>query len=358
MNLSLMFVRMLFFILSIFFVTVYMISSSAGASFENILSGIFLGSVLGALLMGFDFLFRKFNLRSFNISILGLFIGYLMGEALLLIFNAILDISSLSVTFKPQTIEIIKISLFLFGTYLGTIMTLKASDEFCLSIPFIKLTSSFQKKKDLLLDLSSLSDTRLIDLSATGLLNEQLVIPRFFIKELLAQTEFSDEASRMKAKKSLETIKKLEEQPFLKLRFSETDFPETQDLQAKLIRLARFLEANILSSDISKIQTPILEGIQVINLHTLSNALKPLTQTGEYLKIKIQRQGKEPKQGVGYLEDGTMVVVNGGGNHLGELIDVQVLSVKHTSAGRMIFCNACDENGCFQDFSGEDHGQK
>ena len=335
-----------------------MISASAGTTYENTLWGIFLGSALGAILMGFDFLFRKFNLRSFNIAIVGLFIGYLMGEALVLIFNAILDISSASMTFRPQTIEVIKIALFLFGTYLGTIMTLKASDEFCLSIPFIRLASTSKKKKDLLLDFSALSDTRLIDLSSTGILDEQLIIPRFLIKELQAQIEIGDEPSKMKSKKSLEVVKKLEENPHLGLRFSETDFPESKDFQSKLIRLARLLDANLLSADISKIQTLVLDGIQIINLHTLSNALKPLTQTGEYLKIKIQRYGKEPRQGVGYLEDGTMIVVNGGGKHLGEIIDVQVLSVKHTSSGRMIFCNACDEEGLFQDFSGEDNGQK
>ena len=358
MNLSLIFIRMLFFALSIFFVTAYMISSSIGSHTENTLWGIFLGSILGSFLMLFDFLFRKFNLRSFNIAIIGIFIGYLMGEALLLVFNTILDISYTSMTFKPQTIEIIKIALFLFGTYLGTIMTLKASDELCLSIPFIRLASTSQKKKDLLLDFSALSDTRLIDLSSTGLLNEQIIIPRFLMKELQALAEIGDEPSKTKSKKSLELAKKLEENPHLGLRFSDTDFPEIQDFQNKLIRLARLLDANILSADISKIQTPILDGIQIINIHTLSNALKPLTQTGEYLKIKIQRHGKEPRQGIGYLEDGTMIVVNGGGKYLGETIDVQVLSVKHTPSGRMVFCNACDEYGLSQDLSGEENGSK
>ena len=83
-----------------------------------------------------------------------------------------------------------------------------------------------------------------------------------------------------------------------------------------------------------------IEGVQIINLHSLSNALKPLMETGEMIKIKVQRYGKEPRQGVGYLDDGTMVVINGGGNFIGEVIDAQVLSVKHTSSGRMIFCNA------------------
>lgn len=351
MHLSLAFLRTLFFVLSVFFVTTFMVLAPTGTHLENALWGIFLGSLFGLALMGFDFLFRRFNLRSFNIAIVGLFVGYLMGEALVLIFKAILDISALSITFQTHTLEIIKIMLFLFGTYLGTLMTLKASDEFCISIPFIKFSQLAQKKKDLLVDNSALSDARLIDLAATGLLDHQLILPRFLIKELYASAEIGDETSKTKARRSLDVIKKLEAAPNLHIRFSETDFPEVKEVQGKFIRLARLLDSNILSADISRIQTATLEGIQVINLHALSNALKPLTQTGEFIKIKIQRYGKEPRQGVGYLEDGTMVVVNGGGKHIGEVIDAQVLSVKHTSSGRMVFCNACDEEGNFHDYS-------
>jgi uncharacterized protein YacL len=354
MNITLTFLRIFFFVLCIFFMTTYMISSPTGTVHENALIGIVLGGVLGVLLMGFDILFRRFNLRSFNIAIIGLFFGYLMGQALVLIFKAILDISSLTVTLQPQTIEMIEIALFLFGTYLGTIMTLKASDELYVSVPFVKFSACEQKKKDLLLDSSVIGDARLIDLISTGLFDHQLIIPRFIIKEFYSQAEVGDEMAKTKAKKGLEHIKKLEEVEHLNIRFSDTDFPEVKDPQGKLIRLARLIDANIFSADISKIQMSFIEGIKVINLHSLSNALKPLMQTGEYIKIKIQRHGKEPRQGVGYLDDGTMVVVNGGGKFLGETIDSQVLSVKHTSSGRMVFCNACDESNIPEDFEDVD----
>lgn len=354
MNISLAFLRILFFVLSIFFMTTYMLSMPEGAVYSKALFGIILGCILGLLLIGFDLLFRKFNLRSFNIAIIGIFIGYLMGQALVLVFSAILDISSISIAVQPQTLEMIKIALFLFGTYLGTIMTLKASDELYVSIPFVKFAPTAQKKKDLLVDSSVLSDARMIDLAATGVLDHHVVVPRFLIKELYAQSEIGDDIAKAKAKKSLEVIKKLEAIDTLELRFNDTDFPEVKDPQGKLIRLARLIDANILSADISRIQMSSIEGIKVINLHSLSNALKPLMQAGEYIKIKIQRYGKEPRQGVGYLEDGTMVVVNGGGKYIGETIDAQVLSVKHTSSGRMVFCNACDDETLSQDFHEED----
>lgn len=350
MNISLAFMRTLFVVLSVFFMTTFMVSSPTGSFHANALVGILLGLIFGFLLIGFDIAFKRFNLRSFNIAIIGIFIGYLMGQALVLIFDAILDISRISIILQPQTLEIIKIALFLFGTYLGTIMTLRASDELYVSIPFVKFSPTTEKKKDLIIDSSVLSDARIIDVSTTGLLDHQLVIPRFVIKELYAMAEIGDEFTKSKARRSLEVIKKLEAIPELELRFNDTDFPDVKETHGKLLRLARLLDANLLTADISRIQMASIEGIRVINIHTLSNALKPLMQAGEFIKIKIQRYGKEPRQGVGYLDDGTMVVVNGGGNYIGEVIDAKVLSVKHTTSGRMIFCNAVDEENLSEEY--------
>jgi uncharacterized protein YacL len=355
MNLALAFTRTFFMILSIFFMTTYMISGSEGYTNSRLFLGVGLGAVLGLALIGFDLLFKRFNLRAFNIAIIGLFVGYLMGEALVLVLSAILDISAASIHLSAQVLEVMKIALFLFGIYLGTLMTLRAADELSISIPFIRFTPIAHKKKDLIIDSSVLSDARIIDLASSGIIDHHLILPRFLIKELYIQAETQDEASRHKAKRSLEIIKKLEALSGLELRYNDTDFPDVKDPMSKLIRLARLLDGNILTADISKLQTAAIDGIRVINIHALSNALKPLMQAGEHIKIKIQRFGKEPRQGVGYLEDGTMVVVNGGGDFIGETIDAKVLSVKHTSSGRMIFCNAQDEEGEYHSY--DDEGQ-
>lgn len=349
MNLSIVFMRTLFVILSVFFMTLFMISSPTGSNHINALIGVGMGIVFGLLLIGFDLSFKRFNLRAFNIAIIGIFIGYLMGEALLLVFNAVLEISRISIVLQPQTLEIIKISIFLFGTYLGTLMTLRAADELYVSIPFVKFTPTAQKKKDLIIDSSVLSDARIIDVAATGLFDHQLILPRFVVKELYAQSEIGDEITKSKARRSLDVIKKLESLTQVEMKINDTDFPDVKETQGKLIRLARLLDANLLSGDINRVQMASIEGIRIINVHALSNALKPLMQAGEFIKIKIQRYGKEPRQGVGYLDDGTMVVVNGGGNYIGEMIEAKVLSVKHTTSGRMIFCNAIDTEGISYD---------
>jgi uncharacterized protein YacL len=344
MNISLAFTRLFFLILSIFFMTSYMISIHTGSLLIHILLGIGMGLLFTSVLIGFDRLFKRFNLRSFNIALIGIFIGYLMGKGLVLILEAVLEISAASFVLHPQVLEIMKIALFLFGTYLGTIMTLRASDELYVSIPFVKFTPMAQKKKDILLDRSTLSDSRIIDLANTGLLDHHLIIPKFILKDLYAEAETGDELTKTKARRSLETMKKLEELPNLNVRYNDTDFPEVKDQLSKLVRLARLIDANILTAEISRVQIAAIEGVKIINLHALSNALKPIMQAGEKLSIKIQRHGKEPRQGVGYLDDGTMVVVNGGGDYINKVIEVLVLSVKQTATGRMIFCNTV-ENG-------------
>ncbi len=304
----------------------------------GLIIGLIVGFLFGIFLIVIDLCFRRFNLRSFNISLLGLFFGYLMGQALVLIAHAILALIA-STAVHTQLFEIIEIGLFLFGIYLGLVLTLRASEELYFSIPFVKFTTIKEKKRDLILDHSALSDSRIIDLALSGLLDFHLIIPRFVIRDLYSQLESQNESTKLKARRSLDTLKKLEDHPELGVRFNDTDFPEVKDINTKLTRLSRLVDANILTADVTKVQTATVEGIRIINLHSLSTALKPLTETGEIILVKMQRHGKEPNQGVGYLEDGTMIVVNGGGEHIGEEIEANVLSVKHTSSGRMIFCN-------------------
>lgn len=342
MNASIVFARIFFLLLCILFVTTFTLTSlPGGMNYANVLKGLLGGSLLGAFLIGSEYIFSRFSLRAFNLAALGLFFGYLLGQAVLLIFDGIISISGIASS--GEILGIIKTAIFLYTCYLGLIMTAKGSEELYLSIPFVKFKPTYQKKKDILLDISILTDPRIIDLATSGLLDHHLIFPRFALKELYQMADSNDEMIKAKARKSLEVVKKLEGIPSLELRYVDNDFPEIKDVHAKLTHLARHLDANIITSDINRVQISEIEGIRVININLLSNALKPITTAGEFLSIKIQRYGKEPRQGVGYLDDGTMVVVNGGAEFIGEVIRTQVLSVKHTSSGRMIFCNAAED---------------
>lgn len=345
MHLAIIFTRVLFSLLSILFMTACMVNYPVGSLGMKILSGICLGGTVALLLVGVELFFKRCSLRMFNIASIGLFSGYLMGKALVLLFTTILQATTLHVVITTSALDILKISLYLVSFYLGTLLAFRFSDEFHLTIPFVRFSRSTHQKKDILLDQALLSDVRILDFCSHGLLNNQLIIPKFVVKDLQVGLESMDEGIKSKSRKALDVLKKLETMPLLGLRYNETDFPEMKDSSQKLARLARLLQANILTADTNRIHPSSNEEVLFINFYALSNSLKPLTPPGEIITIKIQRYGKEAKQGVGYLEDGTMVVVNNGGDYIGEVIDTQVISVKQTSAGRIIFTNALVEEG-------------
>lgn len=343
MHISLTFIRILFFALCVLFFATYTTTrATENAYFTNLAIGIAFGIAFGSALIGLEFFFKRINLRTFNIATLGLFFGFLMGEAILLITQTVLDVSNAQLSQDNSTL--LRIVIFLFSAYLGMALTIRASEEIYVSIPFIKFKANGLKKKDLLIDSSILLDPRIIDLATSGLLDDHLILPHFIVKELQESADNPDEIIRSKARRCIDVVKKLENMPTLSLRNTDMDFPEIKEAMPKLVRLAKMLDANIFTGDASRLQQFLVDGVRVININALSIALKPLAQAGEFINIKVQRYGKEPRQGVGYLDDGTMVVVNGGAEFIGENIRAQVLSVKHTSSGRMIFCNALEEN--------------
>ncbi len=340
------FARTFFTLLCMVFMTAYVTSITPGkeVTLSNLLTGSLLGLTFGLFLIGFDTVVRKFNLRVFNLTTLGLFFGYLMGQAVLSIFQAVTTASGLYL--DPAVERFIAVSFFLFTTYLGVLMTIRASEEIALSIPFLRLNPRAESKRDIIMDTSILQDVRVIDLANSALVDHHLIVPRFVVKSLNTELDGHDDTKKARARRALETLKKLEAISGLQLRYDETDFSDAADPMDQVVKLARLLNANILTADINRIQQSSLHGVRVINIHSLANALKPVTQAGEFLEVRVQRFGKEARQGVGYLEDGTMVVVNGGGDYIGQSIKAQVLSVKHTASGRMVFCNA-NETGEF-----------
>lgn len=316
--------------------------SPEGATFASMTIGGVAGLLFGAVLIGTESLLKDVSLRSFNVAALGLFCGYLMGKVVLLFLDTIITMSGLIMPLEYHSL--VSITVFLFSGYFAMAFAVRSSEELHLSIPFIKLESTSKKKKDIVLDSSTLLDTRVIDLATSGILDNHLIIPRFILKELHLMHESGDEAAKIKARRCLEAIRKLESIPGLNLRYVETDFSDLKDSASKLARLARIMDATIMTADLNKAQPTVSDGNRTLNLHALSNALKAKPQSGEFLNIKIQRHGKDPRQGVGYLEDGTMVVINGGAEFLGLTIKAQIVSAKETFSGRMIFCNAVEES--------------
>jgi uncharacterized protein YacL len=324
----------IFLVSFILFYSIFLILNITNLSIENVLTGFGLGLFISAICYFSEKMLFKVKLLKLNSLILGLFVGYLFGKSL----NLIID----SLAPKDRNLEFfyifIKQSLLLIGVYLGTILTIKNSELIHLSIPFIRFNDQKNNQKKMVLSSSALADSRIIDLLSSGIL-DQVTIPKFIIDDAMSFSENEPEEQ----KKILNVYKSLQNVPNLKLEISDLNFHNLSE-EEKILRIAKITNSNILTADLNNTKEKNNENIRIINLHMLSNSLKPIMNSGEHLEITVQRYGKEPRQGIGYLEDGAMVVVNGGGDFIGEKINVTVLSVKHTSTGRIIFCNVMEKN--------------
>lgn len=337
--------RSLFIFLSLLVTTLYLTQTHSAFSLGTLFYSLFLGMGLGSLILAFEHLFKKFEVQTLCYSLIGFIAGSLFSLYLMKI--TLPNFTSFFSTLPLIVTDSFKLFFILSCSLLGMLLTKGCG--LLLADFFSAKEQKKYKLKEVLLDISALKDPRLIDFANSGLLDERLVIPRFLLKELYAMEEEEDEIAKQKAKKMLEVIKKLEMLPELSLVYRDDDFPGIKDISLKMVHLAKCLQAKILLSDFLKPHKIPSEEIRIVNINALSKSLKPLMERGEFLKIKVLRHGKEERQGVGYLDDGTMVVVNGGGDYLGEVVKARVLSVKHSTSGRMIFCNITDD-----DFEDED----
>ncbi|MFA5787257.1 MAG: PIN domain-containing protein [Actinomycetota bacterium] len=188
------------------------------------------------------------------------------------------------------------------------------------------------------LDTSVIIDGRLLDVVKAGFVEGHLILPQFVLAELHSIADSGDELRRARGRRGLEVLAALQRDPHVDVRMSEEEFPEVFDVDAKLVRLAREGSATLVTNDFNLSRVAELQGVSVLNLNELAAALRPVVLPGEMIRVQLQKEGREAGQGVGYLEDGTMVVVEGGRGSLGKSVDASVTSVLQTSAGRMIFC--------------------
>ncbi len=222
--------------------------------------------------------------------------------------------------------------------YFGAVVFLRKKDE--LGTIFSSEASGFGRTK--VLDTNMLVDGRVADLVASGILEGTLVVPRFVLHELQLLADSTDPSKRRMGKRGFEVLEELRERFPSRVVVDDTDYPELKDVDSKLLRYAAENEAIVMSNDFSVKKLAAMEGLRVINLNDVSDALHPLILTGDKLELKIVKKGKEADQGVGYLNDGTMVVVKGGAEHIGESVVVEVTSIQQSSVGRMIFSVVVD----------------
>lgn len=188
-----------------------------------------------------------------------------------------------------------------------------------------------------ILDTSAIIDGRIADVAKTGFLEGTLVVPRFVLSELQHIADSADVLKRNRGRRGLDILNRMQKEACLPIQISERDAPGIADVDGKLVELAKMMSGRVVTNDFNLNKVAELQGIQVLNINDLVNAIKPVVLPGEEMRVRVVKDGKEQGQGVGYLDDGTMIVVDGGRRFIGESIGVQVTNVLQTAAGRMIF---------------------
>ncbi|HDO21766.1 MAG TPA: PIN domain-containing protein [Nitrospirae bacterium] len=195
-----------------------------------------------------------------------------------------------------------------------------------------------------ILDTSAIIDGRIADVCETGFLEGVFIIPQFILQELQHIADSSDSMRRAKGRRGLDILHRVQKMSDLTVRIIEQDFPRIKEVDAKLVALAKYMDAKIITNDFNLNKVAGLQGVSVLNINELSNALKPVVLPGETLKVFVLKEGKEHNQGIAYLDDGTMVVIENGRKLIGKHVGAEVTSVLQTTAGRMIFAKPSDNN--------------
>lgn len=193
-----------------------------------------------------------------------------------------------------------------------------------------------------IIDTSVLIDGRIADIVETGFIEGPLVIPQFVLRELQQVADSADSAKRHRGRRGLDVLRRLQQMPGLTVKIVEDDFPNVKEVDMKLIELAKLYNCQVMTNDFNLNKVAQVRGVEVLNINQLANALKPVVLPGEVMRVFIQKEGKEPGQGVAYLDDGTMVVVDNARKLLSKTIDITVTSVLQTTAGKMIFARFDD----------------
>lgn len=302
--------------------------------------GVLIGLGLGVALVLIEYSLKRISLRNMFAGLSGLLAGLVTAYLLVLLTSTIVP--------KEGNGNIVSILAALFGLtlgYLGMAIAYKKGDEFNLLAPFGDPTSWRSRGSDTkILDTNVIIDGRILDICNTGFVDGTVIIPRFVLKELQYIADSADALRRNRGRRGLDILHAMQDTPDIDVQISEEDFPDVREVDAKLIELGKSLGAKVITNDFNLNQVAELQAVSVLNINELANAVKPVILPGETMTVRVVKEGKEYKQGVAYLDDGTMVVVDNGRALMGQSLDVTVTSILQTAAGRMIFTRKKEGN--------------
>jgi uncharacterized protein YacL len=330
---ALWFIRILF--LSLCTVGGYAVSQVrpeyVGGHFSALI-GMVIGFGFGWLMIALDEMLKGFSLRAFSATTFGLLLGTVVA--------LLIDRSGLFEKVDETTRWLIRLGLFLSFGYIGIVLAMRSNKEdFSLIIPYVRFAPQNKPDNLLLLDTSVVIDGRIADLIEANFIEGLIVLPRFVLKELQQIADSSDPIKRARGRRGLEMLNRIQKNPRNEVKIHDGDFPDEKEVDAKLIRLARNLGAKLYTNDYNLGKIAELQSVNHVNLHDVAKSMRVILLPGEMLSLRIVREGKDKGQGVGYLPDGTMVVVNNAQSAIGHQIEVQVQSLLQTGAGIIVFAD-------------------
>jgi uncharacterized protein YacL len=288
-------------------------------------------SLLAIGVIVLDMVARRKNLDTISAvyfgMIVGLFLAYVIGLAL--------NNLQLSVNVR----DVVHMVLSAVFCYVCISLLLQTKDDFRFIIPYVEFAKEVKGRKPHVLDTSVIIDGRIADVVETGIFDTQLIMPRFVIAELQGIADSSERLRRSRGRRGLDILNRLRNNPQVDLEIYDRELPEFagQPVDLKLVLLTKHLGGKLITNDYNLNKVARLHGVGVVNLNDVANALKPLFLPGEQVEVRVVKAGEEAGQGVGYLDDGTMVVIEGGREHINAIAMISVTSVLQTSAGRMVF---------------------
>ena len=291
--------------------------------------GLFCGIITFALVYYSEKVFTNLSAK----ALIGATVGIAAALLLFLTFNYFSQIVGLSTKYPPFTYPIVFLSTICLGIAVG----LKKGGN---PDPAKKTNDEYFHAK--ILDTSAIIDGRISDISEVGFVEGSIVVPQFVIRELQWIADSNDNLKKVRGRRGLEVLKKMQDQKNVQVKILDRDFTNIKEVDLKLVRLAKELRAHLVTNDFNLTKVANLQNVKVLNVNQLANSLRPVVLPGEHMRIKVIKEGKDEKQGVGYLEDGTMVVIDNARKHINADINIIITSVIQTPTGRMIFSKLGD----------------
>ena len=294
------------------------------------------GFFIGALVVLVDVMLKGFSLRGLSALTFGIAVGSIIAS--------LVATSPLFSEGDPEMIFLARLALFMICPYLSTVIALRGKDEFNLVIPYVRFVPHEVDVPLVVVDTSVLIDGRIARVCETGFLSAALVIPRFVLNELQSIADSTDPLRQARGRRGLDVLNALRAIKTLDIRITESEVAKKEDVDAKLVFLAQSMRAKLLTTDYNLAKMAEFQGVPWLNLNKLSKSLQPELMIGERLEIELVKPGKEEGQAIGYLADGSMVVVTGGRQHIGQHVGVEIISLLPTGAGKMIFARMGSES--------------